>query len=201
MKKQQAVVRGQPQEALSSSIDRVERQTTRFTRKPWQDKPPNKSLYTQQQSTNNCTWCGKFPSHSRHLCPAREAVCHKCKKKGHFKAVCRSAYNVSVVTVAEEDSSDSDAFLGTVSGTGSSKPWQITMLLKTAHWSLELTLERMSPLFLSPSTTGHEMDRYGLPEESSVDQVSDHYRSEARSQPTFDTAGQRQPRKFTWSKA
>ena len=132
VKKQQAVVRGQPQEALSSSIDRVERQTTRFTRKPWQDKPPNKSLYTQQQSTNNCTWCGKFPSHSRHLCPAREAVCHKCRKKGHFKAVCRSAYNVSVVTVAEEDSSDSDAFLGTVSGTGSSKPWQITMLLNNS---------------------------------------------------------------------
>ena len=58
--KQQAVARGQPQEALSSSINRVERQTMRFTRKPWQDKPPNKSLYTQQQSTNNCTWCGKF---------------------------------------------------------------------------------------------------------------------------------------------
>ena len=31
VKKQQAVVRGQPQEALSSSIDRVERQTTRCT--------------------------------------------------------------------------------------------------------------------------------------------------------------------------
>ena len=37
-----------------------------------------------------CTWCGRG-RHDRQQCPARDAVCGLCQKKGNFRAVCRSA--------------------------------------------------------------------------------------------------------------
>ena len=37
-----------------------------------------------------CFFCGN-KLHPRALCPAKEAHCHKCKKKGHFQRVCKSA--------------------------------------------------------------------------------------------------------------
>ena len=37
----------------------------------------------------NCYLCG-FTSHPRSICPAREAACRKCKKKGHYQRVCQS---------------------------------------------------------------------------------------------------------------
>ena len=37
----------------------------------------------------NCCLCG-FTSHPRFICPAREAACRKCKKKGHYQRVCQS---------------------------------------------------------------------------------------------------------------
>ena len=33
----------------------------------------------------NCTRCGRGP-HSRNSCPAKDATCDACKKKGHFKS-------------------------------------------------------------------------------------------------------------------
>ncbi len=37
-----------------------------------------------------CFFCGN-KLHPRALCPAEEAHCHKCNKKGHFQRVCKSA--------------------------------------------------------------------------------------------------------------
>lgn len=31
-----------------------------------------------------CTRCGKEPAHPKDKCPARDAICHSCKKKGHY---------------------------------------------------------------------------------------------------------------------
>jgi hypothetical protein len=36
-----------------------------------------------------CFFCG-YDRHPRNSCPAREAVCRNCDKKGHFSKVCRS---------------------------------------------------------------------------------------------------------------
>lgn len=36
--------------------------------------------------------------HPRSECPAREAVCHKCQKKGHFGKVCRRLTSIAAVT-------------------------------------------------------------------------------------------------------
>ena len=37
-----------------------------------------------------CFFCGAIPYHRRMYCPAREAVCNKCTKKGHYAKVCQS---------------------------------------------------------------------------------------------------------------
>ena len=79
-------------------------------------KPINKlteSARPRQPTTRNrCTRCG-HGQHSRLKCPAKEATCHSCKKKGHSKSQCRS--NVSEVT--EDCSADLDdtSFLDAVS--------------------------------------------------------------------------------------
>ena len=52
------------------------------------------------------------------LKPAREAVCHKCKKRGHYEAVCRSAKVIRLVE-GEED----DLFLGEISTKKKANPW------------------------------------------------------------------------------
>lgn len=36
-----------------------------------------------------CYFCG-YSKHPRHKCPARDATCKKCQKRGHFAKVCRS---------------------------------------------------------------------------------------------------------------
>ena len=37
-----------------------------------------------------CGWCGRTSCSSRQRCPARNATCFKCSKKGHFESVCRT---------------------------------------------------------------------------------------------------------------
>ena len=41
-------------------------------------------------ATKNCFYCGSS-FHPRYFCPARNATCHKCGKKGHFASVCQAA--------------------------------------------------------------------------------------------------------------
>lgn len=43
----------------------------------------------QPKPDSKCTYCGGSP-HDRKFCPAKNAVCHKCKRRGHFGAACLS---------------------------------------------------------------------------------------------------------------
>ena len=36
-----------------------------------------------------CTFCGRS-IHARSMCPAKNAVCFKCQRRGHFANVCKS---------------------------------------------------------------------------------------------------------------
>ncbi len=68
--------------------------------------------FSQQPQTpvnrnNKCNWCGKTPIHPKTQCPAREAVCHGCQKKGHYQSVCRNS-------VKKIESIQEDIFLGAV---------------------------------------------------------------------------------------
>jgi RNase H-like domain found in reverse transcriptase/Integrase core domain/Reverse transcriptase (RNA-dependent DNA polymerase)/Aspartyl protease len=46
-----------------------------------------------------CFFCG-YSKHPRSKCPAREATCNKCQKKGHYAKVCRSSSSQSSSTTA-----------------------------------------------------------------------------------------------------
>ena len=43
-----------------------------------------------------CFFCGNG-KHPRFKCPARDAVCSNCQKKGHFRKVCRSGASSSMI--------------------------------------------------------------------------------------------------------
>ena len=77
-----------------------------------------------------CNRCGRSPPHPKAQCPAREAACQKCSKKGHFQAMCHTGRTVGTINKESED----DMFLGTVnasadtvSSTGS--PWVVDLTL------------------------------------------------------------------------
>ena len=48
----------------------------------------NPSASTLATSDPKCFFCGSA-KHSRAECPARDAVCRSCQKKGHYAKVCR----------------------------------------------------------------------------------------------------------------
>ncbi|XP_041366947.1 uncharacterized protein LOC121381668 [Gigantopelta aegis] len=69
--------------------------------------PPPNSINNEDQHTSEetehyahaatykrCYFCGGSV-HNRRMCPAREALCNKCNKKGHFAKVCKSKGNPS----------------------------------------------------------------------------------------------------------
>jgi hypothetical protein len=54
---------------------------------------------TSATAGNKCSFCG-YSKHPRSKCPARDAICHNCQKKGHFARVCRSALSTTTGSTA-----------------------------------------------------------------------------------------------------
>ena len=74
---------------------------------------------------NTCSRCGKSPAHDRSHCPAKDATCCKCKKKGHYQIVCKSS-KISGV----QSSTQAEAFLGAVQEKSHGhNPWKVTLRL------------------------------------------------------------------------
>ena len=69
-----------------------------------------------KKSGDKCNWCG-HERHDRKVCPARSVTCNKCKKKGHYQAVCQSKPSFSK-SVNEVKSlwEDQVLFLGEING-------------------------------------------------------------------------------------
>ena len=80
----------------------------------------NRGREWPKQTTDNAKPCGRCGRgrHQRDKCPARDAVCHNCQRKGHYGAQC---FRKTVSTMEEEETPDT-AFLDTVSG-NRSKAW------------------------------------------------------------------------------
>ncbi|UYV66509.1 K02A2.6-like [Cordylochernes scorpioides] len=55
-----------------------------------------------------CFRCGYYQGHSKEQCPAKDAICNKCRKKGHFAKVCHTK------TIQEVSSSEDKEFNGIV---------------------------------------------------------------------------------------
>ena len=89
-----------------------------------------RGVVESQPLSAKCSRCGKSPSHDRQQCPARDAVCHKCAKHGHFQSVCRSTAKVGEVQL--DSPRVGEAFLGTPTKQGddqNSSLWAVTVSL------------------------------------------------------------------------
>ena len=120
IKKQQPLVRGGQKEGTAS--------VSAIQKKEHKSKMKKGSPTKKVTSGSVCTRCGRSPMHDRQHCPARDAVCHKCSKRGHFKAMCRSSKKVGEVhqeTHSEECDYD-QVFLGTI-GTENGNPWIVPL--------------------------------------------------------------------------
>ena len=90
------------------------KKTTRFQKRQLKYNPSENVRYGKPEKST-CGYCGGAP-HPRNKCRARNAICHKCKLKGHFAFVCRRK-SVQEVTNCECDPSEEysdELFLGTV---------------------------------------------------------------------------------------
>ena len=90
-----------------------------------------------KQHPKQCFRCGNRP-HPWESCPAREAWCHRCKRKGHYESQCRSR-NVQ----REENwgggaaSAIDAAFLGTMDSNQEST-WRTKLLLSGLECDFKL---------------------------------------------------------------
>lgn len=71
----------------------------------------------QKQTPKQCTRCGK-EQHTSSMCPARDAICHKCHKKGHYGAQCHTKKASLNDTTALDT-----AFLDATSASSSETAW------------------------------------------------------------------------------
>ena len=87
VREQQQELKGAPAkdlEAVQHSSRRFNRQRNQRQKFPFGSKGvPRKTA----DITRRCTRCGK-DTHPRDQCPAKDAECHRCKRKGHFGAMC-----------------------------------------------------------------------------------------------------------------
>ena len=96
-------------------------------------KQPSRHKSAKSTKHNDkCPRCGREP-HSRISCPAKEAVCHNCKKRGHYSSQCfKKTVSDVTITTASEDSRDSEyvdtSFLDTVDAESHSS-WKVTVLV------------------------------------------------------------------------
>ncbi len=68
----------------------------------------------------SCGFCGRG-SHDRDKCPAKDIVCHKCKKTGHFWDKCRQKDSGKKVAGLDSGKSEEPAaVVSTIQGTGDS---------------------------------------------------------------------------------
>ena len=98
-------------------VDAVRSQGTRT-------KPLSGTFTKPIQTPRQCIKCGKG-QHPWYLCPAKDSVCHKCKRKGHFSSQCLSK---TVAEVQPDESYVNTAFLDTLSQ-NSSETWRVKLRL------------------------------------------------------------------------
>ena len=85
---------------------------------------PSKRQTIYKNASQRCSRCGRTPLHEVRVCPAKEAICRGCGKRGHFQKMCRSA---RISEVRKDSDNDSDSiFLGVVTSQ-TNRPWTVSL--------------------------------------------------------------------------
>ena len=85
----------QPRMAASANVSADDHSTVTSTTQIARETAPDKievalsSFDRRDNSKQKCMFCGRA-NHVRRYCPAKDAECFNCKKRGHFATVCRS---------------------------------------------------------------------------------------------------------------
>ena len=81
----------------------------------------------QGKVTNNtkCTRCGKQP-HARNSCPAKEAICYTCKKRGHVLPNASGKFLLEMSTNEQSQEYYEKLFLDTINS-GQRNMWNVTI--------------------------------------------------------------------------
>ena len=72
-------------EVTQSRLKQFNKQEVNAVSSSFKDKPP-----PSKKPVNKCDRCGKLSHPKGHECWAKQATCHKCRKKGHIAPACRS---------------------------------------------------------------------------------------------------------------
>ena len=101
-------------------VEDVTRRTASYSQRRRRSAPAKpRTAPAAPQSSNKCSRCGRGPHQGKEKCPAKNVICHRCKKKGHF---CHSKVTAAAIEVQTLDG----AFLGTLSTKGVST-WKSTV--------------------------------------------------------------------------
>ena len=108
-----------------------------FSKKPRVFGSKANARQSHKPQQKQCSRCGKG-SHPYEKCPAKEAICHRCKKKGHYSSQC---FTKSISEISEECHLDT-AFLDTVV-TNRATSWTTKMQLngQETHFKLDTGAE------------------------------------------------------------
>ena len=94
------------------------------------------SSKTKQKS---CYRCGAQPGHPPQRCPAKDATCNACNKKGHYSKVCKSSKRVHRVG---EDSDEDDISVMTVNevvnAIETSEKWRTNLLIGNSEINFKI---------------------------------------------------------------
>ena len=102
-----------------------------------------------------CTRCGRSPQHGRQQCPAKDAECHKCHKKGHFKSMYRSGGSVRQVTVDSDEE-----FLGAITHTAATVKCGWTAKITLNKQEIEFKIGTGADITVIPQSS-YQQERYG----------------------------------------
>lgn len=129
MKRQQTALRseaGNVMQVDANSMDRLIQKGRRYeNQRHTKQKWPRQQMQFKEKHTKSghCYKCGG-PPHPKSECPANDAKCRGCRKKGHYQRVCR---NKAVVACIEEEE-ENCFFLGSLSK--GSNAWTADVLIK-----------------------------------------------------------------------
>ena len=139
VKQQQLLVRGSSESQSASGSHMHDTSLGAVTHKARWGKPNSKKPDKDQSPKPSKLVFGVGNPHLKKAqCQAKNAVCQKCKKKGHFKSVCRSVNELHTSSDSESDSdTDTKTFVGVITR-GDETPWSITIFVNDTPIDFEI---------------------------------------------------------------